>query len=508
MNITSGISVKVLGDYGPFSRIGKSIGYQVTIGESCYLVDCGSPVFQKFGGHGLKKIKGLIITHCHDDHKRWFSDFALFNRYAPDVDHKLHLMTSERINGGLVESSLQALAMSLSFDCKQVIDIPYEEYVDFTAIAPRPKFRIEQITDAPGVSRLAVVDAANKIVTADRAKIFIGTSGVPRMLFRDPHSGEWVEPESFYPFSSPVFYDENWQPFRDPAGFTIEAINAPVWHGVPSIGVKFSTGSETVIFSADTNHDLELWQELYQIKIPQQRKISDSEFAEASVIKGDINDYIERIWSEERYQDAIKAFTTGITIHDIAVRKSVVHTDYRRLEHTTLDMSRTILTHSPDKMTSEWLLSEAEKEFFISNSSLMEVVAGQPMPVIGDFFHKEDGRYFVCIRSAVGDYAIYEQDKVLSLCIDPYRGNDGQMVAQVEIYEDIGGQYFARLSQEGAHYRKRPDGRVELVEYDKNSSSGRIVADQRKRLTEEFNKRRSTENITTGCLFRAGRETE
>ena len=39
-----GITIRVLGDYGPFSRMGKSIGYQVTIGQSSYLVDCGSPL--------------------------------------------------------------------------------------------------------------------------------------------------------------------------------------------------------------------------------------------------------------------------------------------------------------------------------------------------------------------------------------------------------------------------------------------------------------------------------
>src|SRR5512133_3669793 len=108
MQSRQGIHVSVLGDYGPFSRIGKSIGYQVTIGRSSFLVDCGSPVFQKIGGHGLKDIKGLIITHCHDDHKRWFSDFALFNRYAPDFGHRLPLMTSERVNQGLEESSSSA----------------------------------------------------------------------------------------------------------------------------------------------------------------------------------------------------------------------------------------------------------------------------------------------------------------------------------------------------------------------------------------------------------------
>ena len=84
--MSDGITVKVLGDFGPFSNIGKTIGYQVIVGESSYLVDCGSPLFQQIGGQGLKKIKGLIITHCHDDHKRWFTNLAPFNMYAPGAN--------------------------------------------------------------------------------------------------------------------------------------------------------------------------------------------------------------------------------------------------------------------------------------------------------------------------------------------------------------------------------------------------------------------------------------
>lgn len=485
MKNNQGIIVKVLGDYGPFSRIGKSIGYQVTIGESCYLVDCGSPVFQKFGGHGLKSIKGLIVTHCHDDHKRWFSDFALFNRYAPDVEHRLPLMTSEKVNTRLAEGSAPSLALSLADDCRHVIDIPYDEYVKFTTIAPRAKFRIEHIPVGKELSRWAVVDRHGAIVSPEQAKVFIGASGTPRMLFKDPPSGEWVEPESFYPFSSPVFYDETWTPFVDPEGFTIEAINAPVWHGVPSIGVKFTTGSDTVIFSSDTNHDLELWECLYKEKITQQPGMSATEFAAASVIYGDINNYIERIWSEARYRDAVATFTSGIIIHDIAVRKSVVHTDYRRLEHTTLNQKKTILTHSPDKMTSAWLLCEAEKEFFVSGESFFEVVAGKPQPIIGDFYHKEDGRYFVCFLNDNGEHAVYERDLVLSLSTDPFRG-EGDLIARIDIYEDIAGQYLPLLPPGDSHYRRRPDGRIELVEYTENSSSGRMVADHRPYLTAAF----------------------
>jgi hypothetical protein len=482
MKKSQGITVKVLGDYGPFSRIGKSIGYQVTIGASCYLVDCGSPVFQKFGGHGLKTITGLIVTHCHDDHKRWFSDFALFNRYAPDVEHRLPLMTSERVNRGLSEGSIPALGLSLGDDCRQVIDIAYDDYVAFTPIAPRAKYRIEQIPAGIGLSRLAVVDQSGSIVPPERAKIFIGASGTPRLLFRDPPTGEWVEPESFYPFSAAEFYDESWQPFVDPEGFTIEAINAPVWHGVPNIGVKFTTASETVVFSSDTNHDLELWERLYREKIPQKPAMSAAEFASATVIHGNINDYIERVWSEARYRDAVAAFRCGITIHDIAVRKSVVHTDYRRLQHTTLDRQRTILTHSPDKMTSAWLLSEAEKEFLIRGDSFAEVVNGKTLPLIGDFYHKEDGRYFVCFKNDAGEHAVYERDLVLSLSTDPFRGN-GRLVAHVDIYEDIAGQYLPLLPAGNSHYRLRPDNRIELVEYGDNGSIGTIAEDQRPRLT-------------------------
>jgi hypothetical protein len=485
LQISSGISVRVLGDYGPFSRIGKSIGYQVTIGESCYLIDCGSPVFQKFGGHGLKAIKGLIITHCHDDHKRWFSDFALFNRYAPDVEHRLPLMTSERVNQGLDEGSSPALSMSLDVDCMRVIDIAYEEYVDFTSIAPKPKYRIERKLEKDGISTLVVADQQGCPLPPDRAKIFIGSSGVPRLLFRDPPSGEWVEPESFYPFSSHVFYEERRTLFRDSEGFTIEAINAPVWHGVPSIGVKFCTAEETLIFSADTNHDLELWTEMYSRKIPQNRRISDSEFEESGVIFGDINDYIERIWSEERFRDAVAAFTDAIVIHDIFLRRSVVHTDYRRLNHTTLDRSKTILTHSPDKMTSEWLLSAAEKEFRVTGETFCEVVNSRDLPVIGDYFHKEDGKYYVCFKNSSGRHSIYERDSVLSLSTDPFRG-EGSFVTNIDVYEDINGQYFPLIENETSHYSWRPDGRVELLEYDDSGSCGRIVEDSRPRLTREF----------------------
>jgi hypothetical protein len=477
-----GINVRVLGDYGPFSRMGKSIGYQVTIGESSFLVDCGAPLFQQIGGHGLKNVKGVIITHCHDDHKRWFSDLALFNMYAPDVPHLVALLTSEEINEGLARGSAPALETSLSEDSLRVIDIAYDEYIEFLPIGPRARYRIVQKNQGGGSCQYVVVDRQDAPVGPERAKIVISDkTGKPRLLFRDPPSGEWVEPVSFYPFSAEAFYEKERNIYRDPQGFTIEAINAPVWHGVPGIGLKFSAAGESLVFSADTNHDLELWEQLYTERRPRRGNLTDEEFAAATVIHGDINDYIERTWSEARYREAVAAFRDTVVIHDIATRKSVVHTDYRRLDHTVLEKELTILTHSPDKMTSEWVLSRGDKTFRIKGKEFFEMVDDAPAQFTADIYHKEDGHYFVGYRNPAGEIGVHDDDGILRLSTDPHRG-EGKLLYRVDLYEDIGGRYFPRLDDELAFYRLRPDGKVELVETSPTGSLGRIVEDQRARL--------------------------
>lgn len=45
------------------------------------------------------------------------------------------------------------------------------------------------------------------------------------------------------------------------AVITIEAKNAPVWHGVPCTGLKIKDGGDTLIFSLDTVHDKMLWKQ-------------------------------------------------------------------------------------------------------------------------------------------------------------------------------------------------------------------------------------------------------
>jgi ribonuclease BN (tRNA processing enzyme) len=480
--MTNGITVRVLGDYGPFSRMGKSIGYLVTLGNSQYLLDCGTPLFQQIGGHGLKNIKGLIITHCHDDHKRWFSDLALFNMYAPDFATKLFLLTSEQVNDGLKRASGPALERSLSLDGTSVVDISYESYVEHKLFGPRAKYRITKTEKANGETGLHVEGPDKRPVGPERAKIIISSAtGLPRLLFRDPEVGEWVEPDSYYDFSSDTFYEEDKNVYIDPEGFTIEAFNAPVWHGLPSIGLKFSSGKESLLFSSDTVHDIDLWKQLTFERRPLRHNLAKEVFESSSVLYGDINDFIERSWSRERYEQALHAYDSGIVVHDIAAKKSIVHTDYSRLNNTVLRKEKVILTHSPDLITSEWVLSRTDKLFRVIAENFFEVVGEDLYPLNADIYHKEAGRYYVGYKNPEGDFAVCEKEGMLSLSRD---GGNGKVLFRVDLFEDIGGRYFPILERDDDIYFERKDGLVERIRFSEKGSSGEIVVCQRNRLSK------------------------
>jgi ribonuclease BN (tRNA processing enzyme) len=387
-----GIEIWILGDFGPFSKTGKSTGYLVRIGDAAFLIDCGAPVFNEIGGYGLKEVFGHIVTHCHDDHKRWFTDLALFHKYAPDVNTKLLLLTSDEVFHGLVKSSGPALDTSLSPDSKRIIDIAFSEYVDYSPIGPEPKYKIVEKWDDANNRALLIVDEYGNPVGPERAKIVISDkTGNQRMLFKDPENDEWVEPESYYSFSSDVFYKSD-KRYYTTNNCSIEAIKAPVWHGIPNIGIRFSTENENVLFTSDTVHDTELWEELYKDKLQQKLDCPASDFESKTIIFGDINNYIERIWSKQRYLDAINSFKDAVIIQDISIRKTVVHTDYRRLHMTVLDKDKTILTHCPDRMTSEWLLCYSGKTYNIINNEIYEAVDEKLYKMDADIYHKRNDK--------------------------------------------------------------------------------------------------------------------
>jgi len=481
--MSDGITIRILGDFGPFSRIGKSIGYQIIRGNSSYLIDCGSPLFQDIGGPELKGIKGLIVTHCHDDHKRWFTDLALFNMYEQGLQQKLLLITSEDIHDELRRASGPALDRSLSQDSKRIIDIPYEEYIDNQILGPRARYRIAKRYEGDGKTGLYVVDKDGNIVDPASAKIVISEkTGRLRMLFKDPDYGEWIEPESFYPFSSTAFYEDNRNIYRDEEGWTIEAVKAPVWHGIPAIGLRITTDREKVLFSSDTMHNKKLWKQLYQEKRIQKPGMSKKEFESTPIIFGDINDYIERTWSEERYMEAMTAFEDVIVIHDVALCNSIVHTDYARLDETLLQRHRTVLTHSPDRITSEWVLCDVGKTIRIQGDSFYEVVDDNLYPMNADIYIKDAGKYYVGYRSDNGFYGVYENKGLLTVSSNEIKG-DETLLYRVNLYEDISGKYFPK-TEDSYIYSRRIDGKVELREFTEEGSRGKVVEDQRELLQE------------------------
>ena len=485
MSNTEGISFWVLGDFGPFSRMGKSIGYLVSVGGSRFLIDCGAPLFSQIGGHGLADIDSLILTHCHDDHKRWFTDLALFHKYAPDFDKKVSLLTSEEVHAELMLSASAAMDRSLSIDSKKIVDIPYEDYVDFRPIGPRPRFGIARTETGGGTSRLHVVQSGGEPVGPDKAKVVVSKrTGRPRLLLRDPERGEWVEPESYYSFGSDFFYHTDKNLYQGD-GFSIEAVKAPVWHGIPGIGVKISTARETLLFSSDTVHDVELWEVLYTEKRPQSPGMGKAEFEAAEVITGDINDYIERTWSEQRYSEAMKSFTDTVVVQDVSARHSIVHTDYVRLGHTLLSKDKALLTHCPDKITSEWALCFSEKTFCVRDGKLYELVGGRPLCMDADVYHKENGKFFVGFRSPDGKYPVYECDGLLGISLNGTRAENtepGSLLFHVDLYEDVGGGYYPVIDDTDLMYFLREDGKVELVKFDETGSTGRVVEDLRESL--------------------------
>ena len=114
----------VIGNTSPFSMMGESSGYMLTVNDSSYLLEIGSPIFPSLGYKGIAEIKGIFATHSHEDHKRWFTDMVLFSYYNPVFKRKVRLISAEPILEEDAKNSKGALERSLSRDSKRIVDNP------------------------------------------------------------------------------------------------------------------------------------------------------------------------------------------------------------------------------------------------------------------------------------------------------------------------------------------------------------------------------------------------
>ncbi len=463
----------VLGNTSPFSMMGESSGYMITVNGSVYLLECGTPIFPYLGYKGIAEVKGIFVSHSHEDHKRWFTDIVLFTFYNPLYKRKLRLISSEIIHEEYAKNSKGALERSLSNDSKRIIDIPYEEYVNEVIIGPRSKYFINLKSDGDGHFHYAIEDRHGNIIGPEKAKIVINpAANRPRLLYNDDETGEWVEPESYYSFHSTTFYEENHNIYYDEkAGLTVEAIKSSVWHGVPTIAFKFSTKKNILLFSSDTVYKPSLWKELYQEFRPQKfNDISREEFEKSSIIYGDINDFIERTWSKERYERALTAYQDSVVIHDVARKNSVVHTDYPDIADTPY--YNLIYTHNPDNLTAWRPILTSGKKIVLKDGAVYESVKGILYPLDADVYVHHFSCNMVGYRSETGDYKVIENDDLLGV-VPANHPEKGLM--RIDLYEDIGGEYFPILIKPNECYCAREDGKVEQITIHKDSSVGKVV---------------------------------
>ena len=473
----------VIGNTSAFSLMGESSGYMITVNGQSYLLECGTPVFPILGYKGIAGIKGIFGSHSHEDHKRWFTDIVLFTFYNPLLKHKLKLISSEIILDEYAKNSKAALERSLSLDSRRVVDIPYETMVENIIVGPRSRYFIHLRTDRDGRFHYRIEDRQGNVIGPEKAKIVINpAANRPRLLYKDDESGEWVEPESYYPFSSNIFYEEDMNIFHDEeAGLSVKAIKSSVWHGVPTVAFKFMTEKNNLLFSADTVWKPSLWKELYEEYRPQKfDSISRDDFEKSSILYGDINDFIERTWSRERYDNAMKAYEGSVIIHDVARKNSIVHTDYPDIARAPFE--NILYTHNPDNLTAWKPILSSGKRLVIRDNTPFESVKGELYSLDADVYIRHFSGDFVGYRSKNGTHKVIKKDDLLGIV---ERSSSEKELMRVDLYQDIRGEYLPLLTDPNKVYRVRPDGKVEEVTYLKDSSTGRIVQNMRGRMRKE-----------------------
>jgi len=475
------ILFEVIGNTSPFSMMGESSCYMVTVNNRSYLLDCGSPIFPYLGYKGISEIKGIFATHSHEDHKRWFTDIVLFTFYNPLYKHKVKLISSEVILEEYSKNSKAALERSLSRDSKRIIDVPYEEMVEPVVIGPRSKYFINLKTSPDGSFHYQVESREGQVIGPEKAKIVINpAANRPRLLFKDDETGEWVEPESYYFLGSEAFYEKDRNVYRDDeAGLTVEPIKASAWHGVPTIAYKFVTGENKLLFSADTVYRPALWKQLCEEYRPQRfESIGREEFERSSVLFGDINDFIERTWSRERYENAVSAYQGSVVVHDVARKNSIVHTDYVDISDAPID--KLLFTHNPDNLTAFRPILKSNRKLVLRHGEIYESVKGKLYTFDADVYIHHFSCDLVGYRSETGDYKVIEKDGLLGI-VGTDEPDKGLMT--VDLYQDIGGEYFPLLTDQNRSYLVREDGQVEEVTRVGNTSRGRIVENLRGELS-------------------------
>jgi hypothetical protein len=235
------------------------------------------------------------------------------------------------------------------------------------------------------------------------------------------------------------------------------------------------TGANKLLFSADTVYRPLLWKQLCEEYRPQRFDgISREDFEKSSILYGDINDFIERTWSRERYENALSAYQDCVVIHDVARKNSIVHTDYADISDAPID--KLFFTHNPDNLTAFRPILKSNRTLVLRHGEVYESVKERLYPFDADVYVHHFTCDLVGYRSERGEYKVIKQDGLLGIV---KRDEPGEELMRVDLYQDIGGEYFPLLTDENRGYFVREDGQVEEVTRTGNTSRGRVVENVR-----------------------------
>ena len=172
------------------------------------------------------------------------------------------------------------------------------------------------------------------------------------------------------------------------------------------------------------------------------------------------------------------AYDGSLVVHDVARRNSVVHTDYPDIRNAPIE--KLVFTHNPDNLTAQRPILTSGKRIVQREGEVYEWVRGELYPFDADIYVHHFSSDLIGYESEDGDYKVIEKDGLLGIVesADPTEG-----LMRVDLYQDIGGEYFPVLMEPDKCYFVRGDGRVEEVTFDEHSSRGKIVQNIRGRIT-------------------------
>ena len=176
----------------------------------------------------------------------------------------------------------------------------------------------------------------------------------------------------------------------------------------------------------------------------------------------------------------MSAYEGSVVIHDVARKNSVVHTDYPDIENAPID--NLIFTHNPDNLTAWRPILTSGKRLVLRDGKVYESVKGKLYSFDADVYVHHFSSDLVGYETKNGAFKVIENDSLLGIvnADDPEKG-----LMRVDLFQDIRSGYFPILTDPNKYYYPRPDGKVEEVTFDENSSTGKVVENIRDRIKKK-----------------------